>query len=205
MTDLADRPAGALARLEATRLRSEAPVRSVLARLMGVHTDERAWRLGAIGEELVGAQLSRLVAEDPRWRVLHSIPVGTDGTDIDHVVIGRGGVFTLNSKHHPGGRIWVAGDTFMVNGKRHPYVHASRHEAVRATRVLSAACGFPIEVTPVVVPVNADDITVKSKPRDVHVVNRRRLRRWLRRRPEVMDDRAIAAVYSAARWDSTWR
>jgi Nuclease-related domain len=205
MIDLAYRPAGAMARLEATRLRSEAPVRSVLARVMGVHTDERAWRLGAIGEELVGAQLARLVAKDPRWRVLHSIPVGPDGTDIDHLVVGPGGVFTLNSKHHPRARIWVAGDTFMVNGQRHPYVHASRHEAGRTARVLSGACGFAVDVTPVVVPVNAHDITVKSSPGDVHVVNRRRLRRWLRRRPQVLDDRVIAAVHSAARWGSTWR
>jgi Nuclease-related domain len=170
-----------------------------------VHTDEHAWRLGAIGEELVGAQLSRLVAKDPRWRVLHSIPVGTEGTDIDHLVIGPGGVFTLNCKHHPDARIWARGDTLMVNGQRHPYVHASRHEAGRASRALTAACGFPIDVTPVVVPVNADDITVKKSPADVHVVNRRRLRRWLRRRPEVLDDRAITAVYPAARWGSTWR
>jgi hypothetical protein len=67
------------------------------------------------------------------------------------------------------------------------------------SRALSAAGSFPADVTPVVVPVSAGDIRVKSKPGDLHVVNRRRLRRWLRRRPEVLDDGASAAVYAAAR------
>lgn len=101
--------------------------------------------------------------------------------------------------------MWVAGDTFMVNGKRHSYVHAGQHEAGRAARLLSGTCGFAVDVTPIVVPVNAYDITVKSSPGDVHVVNRQRLRRWLRRRPQVLDNRVIAAVHSAARWGSTWR
>lgn len=34
-------------------------------------------------------------------------------------------------KHHPGAKIWVDGDTFMVNGTRAPYVRNSRHEARR--------------------------------------------------------------------------
>jgi hypothetical protein len=158
---------------------------------MGVHTAERAWRLGAEGEELVGAQLARLTARDPRWRVLHAVPVGDKGADIDHLVIGPAGVFTLNSKHHPGARIWVAGGSFRVNGVPQPYVRNSRHEAVRAGRLLSAACGFAVPVTGLVVPVNAHREVVKREPGDVHVIAWRRLRRWLRRRDECLDEATL--------------
>lgn len=51
---------GAAAREQAVALRREAPVRTLLARAMRVHTDERAWRIGADGEEAVAARLARL-------------------------------------------------------------------------------------------------------------------------------------------------
>lgn len=202
--DLALRSPGEMARSEAERARSVAPVRSLLARLMGIHTDERAWRLGADGEVRVGAQLDKLTRRDSRWRCLHSIPVGERGADIDHLVIGPGGVFALNAKHHPRARIWVGGDVLMVNGVRQPYVRNSRHEAARASRLLSDVCGFSVEVTGVLVPVNAGDITIKKPPVDVRVVNRRRLRRWLRRQPEVLDGPACVAIFEQARRSTTW-
>ena len=78
--------------------RQAAPVKTLLARVLGVHTDERAWRIGADGEEAVAARLAKLGGH---WRVLHAVPVGDRGSDIDHVVIGPAVVFTINSKHHP--------------------------------------------------------------------------------------------------------
>jgi hypothetical protein len=182
-----------------------APVRSLLARFLGVHNDERAWRIGADGEEAVGRALDRLAMRDPRWCVLHSIPVGDRSSDIDHLVIGPGGVFSLNAKHHPGAKIWVGGNTFMVNGVRQPYVRNSRHEAARASHLLTATCGFPVDVTGVVVPVNAGDIIIRKSPADVHVVGRRRLSRWLRRLEPLLDDVTVLAIYEIARRSTTWR
>lgn len=202
--DLALRLPGAAAREQAERARADRPGRSLLARLMGVHTSERAWRLGAAGEVRVAQSLEELSSRDLRWRSLHAIPVGRRGADIDHLVIGPGGVFTLNAKHHPNARIWVAGDTVMVNGVRHPYIRNSRHEASRASRLLTAACGFPVAVTGVVVPVNARTVTVKQSPADVHVLNRRQLRRWLPRQPEVLDEATLEAVFEQARKSTTW-
>lgn len=70
--DLAPTRAGAGARAQGMQARQAAPVRMLRARVLGVHTDERAWRLGADGEEVVGARLSKL---DSRWRVIHSVAV----------------------------------------------------------------------------------------------------------------------------------
>ncbi len=202
--DLAQRRAGALAREQALALKEAAPVRTFLARVLRVHTEERAWRIGADGEEKVAAELAKLAQKDPRWTFLHAIPVGERGSDIDHLVVGPGGVFSLNAKHHPGSKVWVGGNTFMVNGQRQPYVRNSRHEALRAGRLLSAVCGFPVSVTGMVVPVGADELTIKAQPQDVHVVNRMRLARWLRDRPQVLSDEQVEAVFAAARRSITW-
>lgn len=132
------------------------------------------WERGAIGERLVAHELGKLVQKDARWGYLNSIPV-SDCVDIDLFVVGPGGVFTINAKYHRGARIWVGGDTLMVNGTRQPYVRNSRHEARRASRLLTRAIGHPISVQGLVVPVDADKFNIKAQPDDVHVINRRRL------------------------------
>ena len=202
--DLVGRRAGAMAREQAAALKQAAPVRTFLARVLGVHTDERAWRIGADGDEKVAAQLVKLASKDPRWHVLHAVPVGENGADIDHVVIGPAGVFTLNAKHHPGAKVWVGGNTLMVNGQRQPYLRNSAYEARRASRLLTAACGFAVTATGVVVPVGAADVVFKTPPTDVHVVYRRALATWLRDRPAVLPDATIEAVFAAARRSTTW-
>jgi hypothetical protein len=202
--DLAQRSAGAMARQQAIALKDAAPVRTLVARLLGVRTDERAWRIGADGEEMVAAQLAKLARKDPRWQFLHAIPVGKRGSDIDHLVIGPGGVFTLNAKHHPRSNVWVGGDTCLVNGQRQPYIRNSRHEARRAGHLLTRGCGFPVAVTGVVVPVGASNVTIRTAPADVYVVNRMRLARWLADRRPVLPDDAIAAIFTAARRSTTW-
>lgn len=203
--DLTDHRPGALARKQALALKEAAPVKTFLARALGVHTDERAWRVGADGEEMVAAQLRRLAKKDALWRFLNAIPVGEKGSDIDHLVIGPGGVFTLNAKHHPRARVWVRGDTFMVNGKRLPYIRNSRHEAKRASHLLTDACGFPVQVGGVVVPVGADNLSVKDPPPDVAIVNRMQLRRWLCHQPPVLALGQVDAIFDAARRSITWR
>jgi hypothetical protein len=156
------------------------------------------------GEKRVGRQLERLMRGDPRWRCLHAVPVGRRGADIDHLVIGPGGVFTLNAKHHPGARLWVGGDTFMVNGVRQPYVRNSRHEADRVSRLLSSSIGHPIAVTGVVVPVGAQDVRIKEPPKDVAVVPRRQLWRWFSHQPQALPVAIIDTLFEQARRSTTW-
>jgi len=202
--DLASHRAGELAREQARALKAAAPVRTLLARALRVHTDERAWRIGADGEEKVAARLARLTKRDPRWRTLHAIEVGEKGSDIDHLVIGPGGVYTLNAKHHPGANIWVGGDAVLINGQRQPYVRNSRHEASRASRLLTAASGFPVFAAGAVVLVGARQVTIKQPPLDVLVVGRRELTRWLRRQAETLNSTTIDAIFDAARRSTTW-
>ena len=115
------------------------------------------------------------------------------------------GVFTLNAKHRPGARVWVGGDTLIVNGQWQPCVRNTRHEAARASRLLSAACGFPVSATGVVALVGADDIKIKTSPEDVCIIGRFQLVRWLREQPATLDAATIAGVFGAARKSTTWQ
>lgn len=204
--DLADVRAGAAARERARAERAaQGLVRHLVARLVDAKTDERAWRIGADGEEAVAEQLAGLGVE---WRVLHAVRVGERGADIDHVVIGPGGVFTVNTKHHPKASVWVGGETFMVNGRRVPYVQSSRYEAKRASRLLADHVGFPVPVTGMVAVVGARrGLVVKSQPVDgaVVVVPRRGICRVLRSQPRRLGLREIDAIHEVARRSGTWQ
>lgn len=212
-TDLAAHRPGQLARERAEEeweARKEAhPIRSRLGRLLNVHTDERAWRIGADGEEAVGDQLEKLARKDPRWRVLHAVPFGERGSDIDHLVVGPAGVYTINAKHHPGAKIWVGKDQLRVNGHIEPYVRNSRFEATRASRMLTAAVGFEVSVDALIILFGVEDITIKTEPGEkdgstVHVKYRRQAVRWLDKQPTRLTDAQVGAVYEQVRRSTTW-
>lgn len=199
--DNARNKAGERAAQQEQAHRAQAPVRTILGRLFDVKTDERAWRLGRQGEELVARELAKLPAG---WHSLHAVEVGSRGSDVDHVVVGPAGVFTVNAKHHPQGKVWVGGNTVMVNGQRQPYVRNSRHEAQRAGKLLSRAAGFRVDVRGVIAVVTAQDIKIKEQPADVHIVARRQLRKWLIQQPLIIRDDAVSHILRLARRSTTW-
>jgi hypothetical protein len=107
--------------VEAARAAGQKP--TLLRRIfLGKHAYS-TWERGLIGEQLVEAELRKLVQTDPWWGFINSIPVGENGADIDHLVVGLAGVFTINTKYHRGCSVWVAGNTYMVNGQRQPFIH----------------------------------------------------------------------------------
>lgn len=202
--DLSVNVAGAAAREMAQQLKAQAPVRSLLARALGVHTDERAWRVGAEGERIIGRQLQKL--EKDGWTVVHDVPIGERGSNIDHVLVGPGGVFTVNSKYHVGKSIWCAGDVVMVGGHKQPYVRNARFEASRASKLLSAAHGAPVPVTGLVV-ILGDRWTQKSQPEDgsVLVMGPRTARKHLAGLPVTWAAHEVDRLALWARRDTTWQ
>lgn len=200
--DLVENWAGAAARAKRDEINAEAPVRNLVARVLGVRTEERSWRVGAKGEEKVAEQLAKL---GEGWHRIHAVPVGENDSDIDHVVIGPAGVFTLNAKRHPGARAWVADRVVMVNGSKTDYLRNSRFEGTRASKLLTAACGFEVTAKPVIVFVDLDDITVKSMPTDVYVTNRRRLVKWFKSLPTALEPDMVEQIFGVARLSNTWQ
>lgn len=207
--DLAGRRPGHAARMKAeselAALRADrGRFRTWLGRVVDEKTDERAWRVGASGEATIGRELDGL--QPLGWRVLHSVPVGEQDSDIDHVLIGPGGVFTVNSKHHPGARVWVVSRQIRVNNQPVPYLRNSRHEATRAERLLSRAAGFRVPVTSVLIfRLGGGALTIREDPGDVLVYRATKAARRLRDRHGVLTDAHVEAVFAAARWRSTWQ
>lgn len=199
--DLSANVAGAAARAKRDQVNAQAPVRNLVARVLGVKTDERAWRVGAKGEEKVGKELTKL---PDGWHVLHAVQVSDAGTDIDHVVIGPAGVFTLNTKRHPEGRVTVYERALYVNGTKVDYVPKSRGEARRAARLLTDACRFPVPVRSAIVFVDLADISEKGRPDDVLITTRRRLVSVLQELPTSLSTEAIGTIHEQARRGRTW-
>ena len=180
------------------------PSRSFLGRVFGadpLSADNYPWYKGALGEITVGRILERLGSE---WTVLHAVPVGTGASDIDHVLIGPAGVFTLNTKNHAGQSVWVAGRTLMVAGKKQRHLYNASHEAARAAKLLTRGTNGTVEVTGVVVVVAPKSMTVRERPSDVAVVTDRQLLRWLGDRPNILTPRQVAVIAAAAVRPGTW-
>jgi hypothetical protein len=198
--------ARAQAEAELAAMRDRSRVGTFLARAFDLKTDERAWRVGAGGEETVGARLEKLRRHG--WHVLHAVPVGERGSDIDHVLIGSGGVWTLNTKTHPGGQVWVGRHQVRVNGHRTDYLRNSRHEAERASRLLTEACGFPVLAEAALVFLTGTlipNVTVKQQPEDVAVLDRTDIPGAFRRATRRLGDEQVAAVFEQARRSTTWQ
>lgn len=189
---------------ELLEVRERDALRSFLGRLLGtdpLSPESRPWFRGALGEIAVGRILARL---EPEWTVLHAVPVGKGDSDIDHVLIGPGGVFTLNTANHSGQPIWVAGRTLMVAGKKQRHIPNAVHEAARAEKLLTGALGEAVEVTGVLVLVEPKSFAVREKPADVAVLTSRQLLRWLNRRGQVLTLEQITAITAVAVMPATW-
>ena len=189
---------------ECLRLQAAAQPRTSADRFWGRHPlrpEARSWYQGALGEIRVARELDEL---GPGWTVLHSVPVGSGESDIDHVVLGPPGVFTLNTKHHDDKKVWVGGNVFMVNGSRTWHIRNSLSDAARASRLLSARAGGPVDVTPALVIVGARSIRFGKKQPPVVVLPEAHVGRWLRSLPEVHSAEAVTYLAMLAEERPTW-
>jgi hypothetical protein len=203
--DLALNQPGAAARHHAVALRKAAPVHNLLSRAFRANSDERTGGIGAEAELEIAGMLQGL---DGRWRVLHAVPVGDRGSEVDYVVVGPAGVFTINTKHHPDAKVWVGGDTFKVNGHNQRYVRTSRHEAARAAKLLSARAGFDVDVRGIIAVVGAGHgLMVKEQPPDglVTVVTAPLLVKHLLTFANVLGTPSRDRIYNVARHLATWQ
>jgi hypothetical protein len=129
--------------------RGPSTTQRLLAKLMRRSSEWDSWYTGLEGERKVGRELERLSPHG--WRVLHGIEKGNGG-DIDHLLIGPGGVFSINTKTHRDASVWVGDTMTKVNGgKAQPYAAASRAEADYVRGVLGRHCDFDVPVDPVLV------------------------------------------------------
>jgi hypothetical protein len=198
--DLANNKPGQSVTSKSADIWLKSPVKSFVRDLLGVKSEDASWNKGAKGEKTVAKQLEKL---GDGFYVLHSVTRSESGTDIDHVVIGPTGVFSLNTKDHIGKAVTVYEYMIYVGGVKTSYIKASESEGRIATRLLSAACGQNVFVQPVIV-VMCDNFVVKGHPEHVRVVTRRGITEWLKTQPVILEQQQVEAIYAVARQSSTW-
>lgn len=115
------------------------------------------WQAGSWGEELTAEALRPL--EEEGWHVLHDLRTRA-GTTVDHVLVGPGGVFLLDSKA-TGGTVAADGTRATVTRPRthiryrHDFGRQMRAQARDVHQRLLAGTRARQWVTPVVVSVQA--------------------------------------------------
>lgn len=179
-----------------------------IVKSLGYSSVDQTWFQGAAGEELVGTNLEEGLGSD--WHVIHSVPIGTHGADIDHLIIGPGGVYSVNTKTHPGSKITCAENTVKIEGsvlaKNQPYARNSRFEAKRVSQILSRATNVSIKAQGVIAFI-AEELDIISGPRDgkVTYISADDIVDWLLRRHKIYNARAVNIIFEKARWSDTWK
>lgn len=190
---------------ECLRVQATVPPNNAVQRFFGVSPlgrEAEPWYVGALGELEVGRRLAGLGSG---WCVLHSVPVGTGSSDLDHVVIGPGGVFTINTKHHRGQNVWVGAKRILVNGQSTDHLRNAKYEATRTSKLLSVAARMLVDVTPIIAIVGAKRMTVRERPTDVVVLREHELVRWLQRHPVTLTPEQVQHVADVAALPAAWK
>ena len=165
--------------------------------------DAWPWYQGALGEIEVGRMLSDL---GPEWFVRHAVPIGAGTKDVDHLVIGPGGVFAINTKHHSGAKVWVVDYVLGINNSKTHHLADGRRDGADVAKRLSAKAGFPVTVRPVVALVDPQSVTDKRSPykRPVAVLDARKLVAWLKAQRQQLGDTKLGLLKLAAEEPETW-
>lgn len=158
-------------------MRAAAAVEEARRKLAAAERRQLAWEAGAEGERLTAQVLADLPAG---WVVLHDLHwPGRPLANLDHVVVGPGGVVVIDSKNWSG-KVEVRDGTLRQNGYR-------RSQACEGAAVATAAVAALLEpqhrlrVSAVLCLVGQP--TPVAQPRQVHVVGLAELMPFLRSLP----------------------
>jgi nuclease-like protein len=157
--------------------------------------DAVAWRRGAAGERRTARLLGQL--ERHGWAVLHDLAVPGSRANLDHLVIGPGGVFVIDSKHYrgrlhldPSGRLWHG---------RFPLAPALRAVSFEADQAAQALPDPGMAVVPIMAVHSPQVPWGKVVIDGVPVVSAVRLPSMLRALPAVLGPERITGLVDQAR------
>jgi hypothetical protein len=201
--DLAANQPGQAGREHAAALYTQWRQSSWWRRRTTSRSEERQTRRRVAGDVFFARELRRL---GPAWKVLHTVPGPEGDVSIDHLLIGPGGVYTVNARHQASSTVWLGDDTLMVDGERVHHLRDSRSEAAFATARLTAAVEFEVPVRGLVVIVGDRRFEVPCQPEDgsVRVTTPKSCVRWLRHLPDEWTEYGIDRIFAAARRSTTW-
>jgi Nuclease-related domain len=187
------------------RAQAAVPPRSRAARIFGkspLNDKTKLLYRRVVGEIEVGATLDSLGAE---WVVLHALPTATEGAEIDHLVIGPGGVFAIATKNFAGLDVLASERTFIAGGIRYPYIRNIEYEIGRLERMLSTAADRPVQISAILALITPKSLDVPDAHRDVAIVRAADLVGWLRNRVHTVSSEDVTSIASVAAQLSSWQ
>jgi len=157
--------------------------------------DAIAWRRGAAGERRTARLLGPL--ERQGWVVLHDLAIPGSQANLDHLAIGPGGVFVVDSKQYRG-RLQLDGSGRLWHGRYPlaPALQAVSFEADQAARVLPNP---GVVVVPIVAVHGAQVPWGKVVMNGVPIVPARRLPSMLCQLPAVLGPQRVVDLATQAR------
>jgi hypothetical protein len=177
---------------------------SLLRRIFGASpltADTRSLFQAALADAAVGTALDAL---EPEWVIVHAVPVSPGSTTLDHLAVGPGGVFVIETRSHSGQAVWASHRTFMVAGIRFPHIRNMEYEMGRVERLLGATSNTAVEVSGILAVVEPKSLTVRQKHRDVAVLASSELAQWLHDQRRVLSDSDVQHIGAAAETLITW-
>jgi hypothetical protein len=158
-------------------------------------SDAGAWRRGAAGERRTARLLAPL--ERHGWAILHDLALPSSRANLDHLAIGPGGIFVIDSKQYRG-RLQLDGSGRLWHGRYPlaPTLQAVSFEADQAALILPDP---GVAVVPIVAVHGAQVPWGKVIVDGVPVVPARRLPSMLRALPAVLGPERIAVLADLAR------
>lgn len=175
---------------------------------MGAQVDGMAWRVGIEGEECMASLLRAL--EGAGWKMIHSIKLDwPPGGDIDHLAIGPGGVWVINTKLHKYAAVEVdpLGKPFLCDVGVADSLERARREREYSRRVLSYYCKFKVDVVAALAYVGAPGVAGVHSFGDespVFVAEGSALVDRLSGLPRKLLDAQVDTIYEAARDARHW-
>ena len=147
-----------------------------------------AWRAGADGEVAVGTVLDRLASSG--WRALHDRRVPGNRSNIDHLVVGPPGVFTVDAKRYKGRLTVSRGVVRVASRDITRLLDQARSQAAVATAALEGHTAASA-VQPVLCFVGTELPRKHTVVGGVHLVSRKGLTRMLSSAPAVLSDSEV--------------
>lgn len=168
-------------------------------KLLLINRKFRDFRLGFDGERFVGEELNRLVAK--RFEVYHDVPF--DGFNIDHVLVGPSGVYSVETKtrrkpidEEGNGAYHVEFDGACLrwpNGTDTSSLDQAIRNAETVAKWLSGAVGEKLLVGAILT-LPGWMVERKAARKGVHVLNPKEIIKLVDGQPQILDENLIKRV-----------
>jgi hypothetical protein len=157
-----------------------------IAALVVLPDGVRAWRTGAVGEEMTAAALATLPAG--AFVVLHDRRKPRSRANIDHVVIGPTGVWVVETKNYAGSLSVRDGELWIAGRRKTAFIAQVKGQAAAASTVLGGVPVLPI------ICIHRADFPLLSRPelRGVRIVGPNGLLDAITRSPVVLRPDEVA-------------